>query len=80
MQLYTKYVADTEGPLKSLRGFQRVAIPAGKTINVTFKLDDATFIGWSEEKQDMVTLSGEWQLMYGGSSDNLKSVNYNKKP
>ena len=80
VQLYTKYVADTEGPLKSLRGFQRVAIPAGKTINVTFKLDDATFLGWSEEKQDMVTLSGEWQLMYGGSSDNLKSVNYNKKP
>ena len=77
VQLYTRNLADAEGPLKSLRGFQRVIIPAGETVRVSFRLTPETFLGWSEEKQDMVPVRGEWELMVGGSSASTESVVYN---
>ena len=68
VQLYTRRVGDTEGPLKSLRGFQRVLVPAGETVRVTFPLTDEVFLSWSEEADDMVPVKGEWELLYGGNS------------
>lgn len=68
VQLYTRRVGDTEGPLKSLRGFQRVLVPAGETVRVTFPLTDEVFLSWSEEAGDMVPMKGEWELFYGGNS------------
>ena len=74
VQLYTRRVDDAEGPIKSLRGFKRVALKPGETVKVTFKLDDEVFLSWSEDAQDMVPVHGEWELMVGGSSDALNSV------
>ena len=68
VQLYVRRPADVEGPLKSLRGFQRVSIPAGKTVQVVFPLTGDTFLNWSPEAGDMVPTKGEWELLYGGSS------------
>ncbi len=68
VQLYTRRVGDAEGPLKSLRGFQRVLVPAGETVTVTFPLTDEVFLSWSEEAGDMVPMKGEWELLYGGNS------------
>ena len=79
VQLYVRRPADAEGPLKSLRAFRRVEIPAGKTVNVCLPLDGETFLGWSEEAQNMVTLPGEWELQYGGSSDALQTLKYTRK-
>ncbi|MCH5168216.1 MAG: glycoside hydrolase family 3 C-terminal domain-containing protein [Prevotellaceae bacterium] len=76
VQLYVRNMGDVEGPKKSLRGFQRVSIAAGETAEVTFLLDDETFLSWSEEKQDMLPAAGNWQLLYGGSSDKLSSIDY----
>ena len=76
VQLYARNLADTEGPVKSLRGFQRVIVPAGETVRVSFRLTPETFLGWSEEKQDMVPVEGEWELMVGGSSASTESVVY----
>lgn len=36
VQLYLKNIADTEGPSKSLRGFQRITLKAGEHKTVTF--------------------------------------------
>ena len=76
VQLYTRRVGDTEGPLKSLRGFQRVLVPAGGTVMVTFPLTDEVFLSWSEEAGDMVPMKGEWELLYGGNSSDpaLQSI------
>ena len=76
VQLYTRRVGDTEGPLKSLRGFQRVLVPAGETVTVTFPLTDEVFLSWSEEAGDMVPVKGEWELLYGGNSSDpaLQSI------
>ena len=74
VQLYVRRPADTEGPLKSLRGFCRVQVPAGETAEVVMALTDETFLAWDEERGDMVPMKGDWELMYGGSSDNLKVI------
>ena len=76
VQLYVRRPDDAEGPLKSLRGFQRVTIPAGATAEVRFPLTDETFLYWSPEKRDMVPVSGGWELLYGGRSDQLKVLSY----
>ena len=76
VQLYTRRVDDTDGPLKSLRGFKRIALKPGETAKVTFKLDDEVFLSWSEDAQDMVPMRGAWELMVGGSSDALQSVTH----
>ena len=76
VQLYVRRPDDAEGPLKSLRGFQRVTIPAGATAEVRFPLTDETFLYWSPEKRDMIPVSGGWELLYGGRSDQLKVLSY----
>ncbi len=76
VQLYISRPADKEGPLKTLRGFKRVALKAGETVNVSIPLTDETFLWWSEETQNMVPLHGEYTLLYGGSSSDLKSLDY----
>ena len=72
VQLYVRRPEDAEGPLKTLRGFRRVFIPAGQTVNVSFNLSDETFEWWSEEDQNMVPLRGMWELLYGGSSEDFQ--------
>ena len=72
VELYTRRPADVDGPQKSLRGFKRVFIPAGKRVKVEFPLDPEVFLGWSEDAGDMVPMEGEWELLYGGSSDKLR--------
>ena len=76
VQLYVQRPDDAEGPIKTLRGFQRVTIPAGQTVTVTFPLTDETFLWWDASKQDMVPLRGTYQLLCGGDSVHLRSVDY----
>ena len=67
---------DAEGPLKSMRGFKRVQIPAGQTVEVSLPLTEETFLAWSEQKQDMVPVKGTWELLYGGNSHDVKTLTY----
>ena len=76
VQLYVRRPADGEGPLKSLRAFRRVEIPAGETIRVYLPLREETFLGWDQTAQDMIPMAGEWELLYGGSSDALQTLKY----
>ena len=74
VQLYVRRPSEAGGPLKTLRAFRRVHIPAGKTVKVCLPLEDETFLWWDESRQDMVPLPGRYELMYGGSSDDLKTI------
>ena len=76
VQVYVRRKGDPDGPAKTLRAFRRVTIPAGKTIKVCIPLEDETFLWWSEEKQDMVPLPGKYELLYGGSSDQVRRIRY----
>ena len=76
VQLYVSRPDDSAGPVKTLRGFKRVSIPAGETVNVSIPLDSETFLWWDESTQNMVPLKGEYKLLYGGSSASLKEMEY----
>ncbi len=76
VQLYVRRPDDADGPLKSLRGFQRVLIPAGETVEVAFTLNDETFLNWSPDAQDMIPLRGSWDLLVGGSSADLQCISF----
>ena len=81
VELYVKRNGDAAGPVKTLRGFKRVHIPAGKAVKVKLPLDEETFTWWSEEDQNMVPLKGRYTLMVGTSSAdaNLKTRQYTYK-
>jgi beta-glucosidase len=76
VQVYVHKVNDIEGPLKTLRGFKRVEIPAAKTRQVSIDLNPSSFefFDWSQRK--MMVTPGEYEVYYGNSSDskNLKLV------
>ena len=76
VQLYVRDPEDTDGPLKTLRGFCRVTVPAGETVEASIPLTDETFLAWSEAEGDMVPKHGRWELLYGGSSDALRVLAY----
>ncbi|WP_291125933.1 xylan 1,4-beta-xylosidase [Flavobacterium sp. UBA6031] len=69
VQVYVRKVNDIDGPLKTLRGFKRVEIPAGKTEQVAIELNPSSFefFDWSQRK--MMVTPGEYEVSYGDSSD-----------
>jgi len=76
VQVYVRKVNDVDGPLKTLKGFQRVALKAGEKANVTIDLPASSFefYDWSQRK--MMVTPGEYEVYYGNSSDskNLKTT------
>ncbi len=76
VQLYVRRPDDAEGPVKTLRGFQRVTIPAGQTVTVSLPLDKETFLWWDDKAQDMKPVKGTYELQYGGSSAQVKTLTY----
>ena len=76
VQLYIRDLQDKEGPLKSLRGFQRVNVKAGQTQKVTIELTPQSFEFWDLETNTMRVKPGKYQLLYGNSSseNSLKSL------
>ncbi|MBO4606225.1 MAG: glycoside hydrolase family 3 C-terminal domain-containing protein [Bacteroidales bacterium] len=77
VQLYVRRPDDTDGPLKTLRGFQRVFVPAGQTVEACFELGPDTFLSWDPAAGDMRPARGAWELLYGGSSADLNAISYN---
>jgi beta-glucosidase len=69
VQVYVRKVNDLEGPLKTLKGFKRVDLGAGKAQNVTVELPSSSFefYDWSQRK--MIITPGEYEVYYGTSSD-----------
>jgi beta-glucosidase len=68
VQVYIRKVNDTEGPLKTLRGFQRVEVAAGKTGQATMNLPPSAFEFFDSASGKMAVASGEYELWYGNSS------------
>jgi beta-glucosidase len=77
VQVYIRKVNDIEGPLKSLRGYQRVEIPAGKTQQVEIKLPNSSFGFYDWNQRKMAVTPGEYEILYGNSASlkDLKKIN-----
>ena len=68
VQLYVSKPGDVGGPIRTLRAFKRVSVPAGKSVKVEIPIDDETFLWWDEAAQDMVPTHGKYVLEVGNSS------------
>ena len=79
VQLYIRDLQDKEGPLKSLRGFQRVSVKAGQTEKVTIQLTRKSFEFFDTETNTMRVKPGTYELLYGNSSadNSLKPLSVN---
>jgi len=69
VQLYIRNLGDNEGPLKTLRGFQRVPLKAGQSATVSISLTKKSFEFFDPETNTMRTKSGTYEILYGSSSD-----------
>ena len=81
VQVYIRNVADSEGPLKTLRGFQRVSVKAGQTATATIHLSRERFECWDGETNTMRVKPGEYEVLVGNSSldKDLKKLTINIK-
>ena len=68
VQLYVRDLNDSEGPLKSLRGFQRVAVKAGQTVTAVLPITAKTFELFDLSTNTVHAHSGRYELLYGTSS------------
>ena len=70
VQVYIRNLQDAEGPLKSLRAFQRVDVKAGQSQNVTLSLNRQSFEFWDAETNTMRVKPGQYEILVGTSSSN----------
>ena len=79
VQVYVHKVNDTDGPIKTLKGFQRVKIAAGKIGKAVINLPYTSFEFYDRANGNMIVTPGEFELLYGTSSDNkdLKTIKLN---
>ena len=68
VQVYMRNPADPSGPLKTLRAYKRVNVPAGKTVNVELALDGSTFATFDHKLERVNTRPGTYELLVGPSS------------
>jgi len=76
VQVYLNRPSDTEGPIKTLRGFKRIFLKAGESQQVKIELS-ADDLQWFDVASNTVrSLPGEYKLFYGSSSldKDLKSL------
>ena len=69
VQVYVRNVNDADGPLKTLRNFQRVEVPSGKTQEINISLPYSSFEFFDRESGKMTVVPGDYEVMYGNSSD-----------
>ena len=76
VQVYVRMVNDTDGPLKTLRGFQRVSVATGRSGQAVISLPYSSFKFFDRANGTMAVMAGEYEVLYGNSSDgkDLKAI------
>ncbi|MBO4721024.1 MAG: glycoside hydrolase family 3 C-terminal domain-containing protein [Prevotella sp.] len=68
LQLYIRNLQDPDGPLKSLRAFERVEVKAGQTVTANLKFERKSFEFWDAETNTMRVKPGNYEILIGTSS------------
>jgi beta-glucosidase len=68
VQVYLRNMADKGGPLKTLRGYQRITLKPGEAKTVTIELPRERFETWDAKTNSMRIIPGQYELMMGSSS------------
>lgn len=69
VQVYVRKLNDVDGPLKTLRAFERVDLKAGQQKNVTLELPSSSFEFYDATSIGMKVTPGEYEVYFGNSSD-----------
>lgn len=77
IQVYVHKINDTDGPLKTLKGFQRIDIAAGQTSKATITLPYNSFEFYNRSSGKMTVAQGEYEVLCGNSS-NAKDLKITK--
>lgn len=73
LQLYVGFPGSkVDRPVKALKGFKRVHIPAGKSMTVTIPLKAEDLKYWNAERHAFVLEKGESTIMIGSASDDIR--------
>ena len=68
VQVYIRNLQDPDGPLKSLRAFDRVTVKAGQTVTAKLALERKSFEFWDAETNTMRVKPGKYEILVGTSS------------
>ena len=68
VQVYVKDPSDTDGPLKTLKAFERVEVKAGKTAEAVITLDSSNFELFDASTNTVRAKAGKYEVYYGSSS------------
>ena len=70
------YVSDRTGsvrrPVKELKGYEKISLEPGETKTVTMTLDRRSFAWYSTELHDWYAASGEYEILIGASSRDIR--------
>ena len=68
VQVYLRNPADTDGPIKTLRGFARVELKAGESKDVAIDFPRTSCECWDADTNTMRVKPGSYELLVGTSS------------
>ena len=68
LQVYIRRLDDAEGPMKTLRAYQRVQLKAGESTTVDIDFPRDRFEGWDAQTNTMRVVPGKYELMVCSSS------------
>lgn len=71
MEVAQLYVGIPNGPVRQLRGFEKVNIPVGESVIVEFELTRRDLSEWSVVEQSWVLQQGSYGIWVGSSSRDL---------
>lgn len=78
VQVYVKSLDNPDAPIKSLKGFAKVSLAAGKSAKVKIELPATSFEYYREGLDGLAVYSGRYQILYGSSSadNDLKAIDF----
>lgn len=75
VQLYVSFPeSKVQRPVKQLKGFDRVMIPAGESRTIEFSLKAEDLAYWDTNKKCFVTEPGQVNIMVGSSSEDIRLI------
>jgi beta-glucosidase len=69
VQVYIRKVNDPNGPIKTLKGFERVPLDPWQSLEVKIELAPNSFEFYNKEQRTMLVDSGDYEIFYGNCSD-----------
>lgn len=68
IQVYIRNINDSEGPIKSLKAFERIHLKKGERKTMNIELPESSFESFDISLEEMRIVPGQYEVLYGTSS------------